>query len=74
MDNFIFHNPTTLIFGKGQIATIETLIPKDKKLMLTFGSGSVKKNGVYEQTVNALKNHTFIEFWGKYKAKMEYHV
>lgn len=64
MYNFIYHNPTKLVFGKGQIAQIENLIPKDRKLMLTFGGGSVKQNGVYEQTVKALENHDFIEFWG----------
>ena len=64
MNNFIFCNPTKLVFGKGQIKEIENLIPKDKKLMLTFGGGSVKENGVYNQVINALKEHTFIEFWG----------
>ena len=64
MNNFIFCNPTKLIFGKNQIAQLSKLIPTDKKLMLTFGGGSVKQNGVYSQVMNALKNHTFIEFWG----------
>lgn len=39
-------------------------IPADKKIMLTFGGGSVKQNGVYSQVKDALKNHTCIEFWG----------
>ena len=64
MDNFIFCNPTKLVFGKGQIKEIENLIPKNKNLMLTFGGGSVKENGVYNQVVTALKDHDFIEFWG----------
>ena len=64
MNNFIFCNPTKLVFGKGQIKEIENLIPKEKKLMLTFGGGSVKQNGVYRQVVTALKDHDFIEFWG----------
>ncbi len=64
MNNFTFCNPTKLVFGKGQIKELENLIPKNKNLMLTFGSGSVKENGVYSQVVAALKNHAFIEFWG----------
>ena len=64
MKNFVFQNPTKLIFGKGQIASLSELIEKDKKLMLTFGGGSVKKNGIYNQVQNALKEHNYIEFWG----------
>lgn len=64
MNNFIYQNPTKLVFGKGQIANLSTLIPESKKIMITFGGGSVKKNGVYDQVIQALKNHHFIEFWG----------
>jgi len=64
MKNFIFQNTTKLVFGKGQISRLATLIPTDKKIMLTFGGGSVKANGVYNQVVEALKNHNYIEFWG----------
>lgn len=64
MNNFIFQNPTKLIFGKGMISKIATEIPSDKKIMITFGGGSVKKNGVYDQVVEALKGRDFIEFWG----------
>ncbi len=64
MKNFSFQNPTRLVFGKGQIAQLTTLIPVDKKVMITFGGGSVKKNGVYDQVTAALKSHNYIEFWG----------
>ncbi len=64
MNNFEFVNPTKLIFGKGTIAHLGKLIPIDKKIMITFGGGSVKTNGVYNQVIEALKNHNFIEFWG----------
>ena len=46
MNNFIYHNPTKLVFGKGQIARLPKLIPAGKRIMLTFGGGSVKRNGV----------------------------
>lgn len=64
MDNFIFQNPTQLIFGKGMIAELSKVIPADKHIMITFGGGSVKKNGVYEQVIKALEGHNYIEFWG----------
>ena len=53
MNNFIYHNPTKLAFGKGQIARLPKLIPAGKRIMLTFGGGSVKRNGVYDQVVAA---------------------
>jgi len=64
MNNFQFQNPTKLIFGKGQIAQLTKEIPTDKKILLTFGGGSVKQNGVYDQVKEALKNHNCVEFWG----------
>lgn len=64
MDNFIFQNPTKLIMGKGMIARLCKEIPADKRIMITFGGGSVKKNGVYDQVTEALKNHFTVEFWG----------
>ncbi len=64
MNNFVFQNPTKLIFGKGMIASLAKEIPTDKKIMLTFGSGSVKSNGVYDQVTDVLKNHHTVEFWG----------
>ena len=64
MNNFIFQNSTRLIFGKGMIAELSRAIPTDKRIMITFGGGSVKKNGVYEQVIQALKGHNYVEFWG----------
>ena len=64
MNNFIYHNPTKLVFGKGQIARLGKLIPADKKIMITFGGGSVRRNGVYDQVVKALEGRDWVEFWG----------
>lgn len=64
MNNFIFQNPTKLIFGKGQIAELSGLVPDDVNLMITYGGGSVTKNGVYNQVKEALKGRNYIEFWG----------
>lgn len=64
MNNFSFVNPTKIIFGKGQISQLATEIPLDKRVMITFGGGSVRTNGVYDQVKTALKNHFTVEFWG----------
>lgn len=64
MENFIFQNPTKLIFGKGMIARLAKEIPANKRILVTFGGGSVKKNGVYNQVKEALKDFEVIEFWG----------
>ncbi len=64
MKNFVFQNPTKLVFGKGQIAGLPDLIPGNATLMMTFGGGSVKRNGVYRQVTDALKGRRYIEFWG----------
>lgn len=64
MNNFIFQNPTKLIMGKGMIAALADEIPADKRVMITFGGGSVRKNGVYDQVKEALKGHYTVEFWG----------
>lgn len=64
MNNFVFQNPTKLIFGRGQIARLAKELPRDKKIMVTFGGGSVKKNGVYEQVTSALEGFNYVEFWG----------
>ncbi|BAZ39070.1 NADH-dependent butanol dehydrogenase [Calothrix sp. NIES-4101] len=64
MQNFTFHNPVKILFGKGQIANIAAEIPTDAKILMTYGGGSIKKNGVYEQVKSALSKHNLIEFGG----------
>lgn len=64
MNNFSFCNPTKILFGRGMIARLAREIPADKKIMITFGGGSVRRNGVYEQVIEALKGRDYIEFWG----------
>lgn len=64
MFNFCFQNPTKIIFGKEQIATLSKNIPQDSKVLLLYGAGSIKCNGVYQQVRQALKNFTWLEFSG----------
>jgi NADP-dependent alcohol dehydrogenase len=64
MFNFNFHNPTKVVFGEGQIQQLSKLIPPGSKVMLTYGGGSIKQNGVYQQVITALKDFTVVEFAG----------
>jgi len=68
MENFIFYNPTKLIFGKDTIPLIIKEIEKYQydKILLLAGGGSIKQNGVYDQIILALKasNINHIEQWG----------
>ncbi|MFZ1492301.1 MAG: iron-containing alcohol dehydrogenase, partial [Candidatus Competibacter denitrificans] len=64
MLNFSFYNPTKILFGKGQIAKIGKEIPKDQRILLTYGGGSIKQNGVYDQVMAALAGRTVFEFAG----------
>ncbi len=64
MENFSFYNPVKILFGKGQIANIGAEIPADAKILITYGGGSIKTNGVYEQVKSALTGRDFLEFGG----------
>ena len=64
MLNFTFQNPTKILFGKGQIANIAGEIAADARVLLTYGGGSIHRNGVYEQTRQALAGRTVVEFGG----------
>ncbi len=64
MYNFIYQNPVKIIFGKKEISKLTGLLPKNSKIMITYGGGSIKKNGVYDQVVKALDDHQFVEFGG----------
>ncbi|MGK0323383.1 MAG: NADP-dependent alcohol dehydrogenase [Psychroserpens sp.] len=73
MNNFEFKNPTKIIFGKDTIKKLESEIPKDAKVLLLYGGGSIKKNGIYDLVKNALANVDVIEFGG-IPANPEYSV
>ncbi|WP_018127075.1 iron-containing alcohol dehydrogenase [Balneola vulgaris] len=64
MLNFEFHNPTKVLFGKGQIAKIKNEIPEGSKVLMVYGGGSIKKNGVYDQVTKALEDFEVVEFQG----------
>jgi NADP-dependent alcohol dehydrogenase len=76
MLNFEYWNPTKILFGKGQIASISREIPAGTKVLMTYGGGSIRANGVYDQVKAALAHCTVIEFGGiqpnpEYRTLME---
>ncbi|MEK6512524.1 iron-containing alcohol dehydrogenase [Myroides odoratimimus] len=64
MLNFELYNPTRLLYGKGQIGEIANLIDKKSKVLVVYGGGSIKKNGVYDQVIKALEGYEVVEFSG----------
>lgn len=64
MENFDYFNPTRIVFGKGTIARVAALAPKDTPILMTYGGGSIKNNGVYAQTKTALQGFDVKEFGG----------
>jgi len=58
MRDFTFYNPTKIYFGKDSLNSLDRELPLyGKNILLIYGSGSIKKNGVYEAVVNKLKLH-----------------
>lgn len=55
MENFIYYNPTKLMFGKGQLEGLKSELARyGKRVLLVYGGGSIKKNGLYEKVISAL--------------------
>jgi NADP-dependent alcohol dehydrogenase len=64
MQNFVFHNPVKILFGKEQIAKLAKETPQSARVLVTYGGGSIKRNGVYDQVMAALKGRSVLEFGG----------
>lgn len=64
MQSFTFHNPTSVIFGKGQIGSLSREVPPGAKVLMTYGGGSIKENGVYDDVKRALAGWELLEFGG----------
>ncbi|AIZ61347.1 iron-containing alcohol dehydrogenase [Bacillus safensis] len=55
MENFIYYNPTKLMFGKGQLEGLKSELARyGKRVLLVYGGGSIKKNGLYDNVIRAL--------------------
>ena len=56
MENFTYKNPTKIIFGKDQLDSLKSEIPAyGNKILLVYGGGSIKKNGLYDKVTSQLK-------------------
>ena len=64
MNNFEFCNPVKVVFGKGSIARLSALIPAGSRVLMVYGGGSIKKNGIYDQVTKALEGFEVAEFPG----------
>ncbi|MCX6907142.1 MAG: iron-containing alcohol dehydrogenase [Verrucomicrobia bacterium] len=64
MQNFVYKNPTEILFGRGMIAEIAARVPSSAPVLFLYGGGSIKRNGVYDQVKAALKEHHLVEFGG----------
>jgi len=64
MQNFSFRNPTKIIFGEGQIAALDAEVPRNARVLITSGGGSIKSNGVLAQVQAALGERASFLFSG----------
>lgn len=64
MNNFDLHTPTRILFGKGAVSELRAQIPEDARVLITYGGGSVKKNGVLDQVYAQLEGLEVLEFSG----------
>lgn len=64
MFNFNFHNPTHIVFGKDRLAEVDKLVPKDAKVLVLYGGGSVKQFGTLDNVITHLGERAVFEFGG----------
>lgn len=64
MNQFNFYNPTKIIFGRDRFNELNHLVPKDAKVLVLYGGGSVKKFGTLDRVLAALPNSEILEFGG----------
>jgi len=64
MNNFTFYNPTKILFGEGSIKDMAREIPRGTKILMTYGGGSIKRNGVYNEVKEVLQGYELDEFGG----------
>ncbi|HRY51706.1 MAG TPA: iron-containing alcohol dehydrogenase [Candidatus Paceibacterota bacterium] len=64
MQNFEYYNPVRMVFGRQTIPKVSDLIPRERKVLMTYGGGSIKQNGVYDQIQQAMAGRGLLEFGG----------
>lgn len=64
MYNFVYCNPTKIVFGKNTVSELSNLLSNRKKILISYGQGSIKENGVYDKVKHALQAYETVEFGG----------
>lgn len=64
MNNFEFYNPTRIVFGEGKIVELNSLIPKEAKVLILFGGESARKTGTLDEVEKALGDREVALFGG----------
>ncbi len=65
MNNFRFHAYTDIRFGKGQVECLPELVaPYGKNILMVYGGGSIKKNGLYDKVKELLTDYNVVELSG----------
>ena len=64
MMNFDFQNPTHIVFGHDRLDELDGLVPKDARLLILYGGGSVKRFGTLDKVIRALEGRDLFEFGG----------
>lgn len=64
MRNFRYYNPTKIVFGKETISRLDSLVPRDARVLILYGGNSAEKTGTLDEVRSALVNRTVQEFGG----------
>ena len=64
MLNFDFYNPTKIVFGQDRLSELDNNIPKDARVLITYGGNSASRYGTLDKVKKALKNRVVLEFGG----------
>ena len=64
MESFMFYNPVRLLFGEGQTAAIDQYVPRDARVLITYGGGSILRNGIFDEVTAALGERYVTSFGG----------
>ena len=59
MLNFEYWNPTRIIFGKDQFGALDTYVPKEANILITYGGGSAERTGLLDRVRTALGDRKF---------------
>lgn len=64
IENFLYHVPEKIYFGKGSLSHLPKEIEGMRRILMVYGGGSIKENGIYETVLSALHGHDVVELSG----------